>query len=64
MNGHPLTPVLEDPLDLKVLTPNHLLLGKGNMFPPGLFSQEDCFSRRRWKQVQYLSELFWTRWRK
>ena len=65
MNGRPLTTVSTDQRDLEALTPNHLLLLQAEtQLPPGLFSEEDCFSRRRWKQVQYLSNIFWRRWSK
>ena len=30
--------------------------------PPGAFSREHNYSCRRWRQVQYLSNLFWRRW--
>ena len=30
--------------------------------PPGTFQREDLFSRRRWRQVQYLADAFWKRW--
>ena len=30
--------------------------------PPGTFQREDLFSRRRWRQVQYLANVFWKRW--
>ncbi len=30
--------------------------------PPGIFSKDDMYTRKRWKQVQYLMDLFWTRW--
>ena len=63
MNGGPLTTVSTDQRDLEALTPNHLLLLQSEtQLPPGLFSEEDCFSCRRWKQVQYLSNIFWRRW--
>ena len=29
---------------------------------PGAFSREDNYSCRRWRQVQYLSNLYWRRW--
>ncbi|MGH0115994.1 UNVERIFIED_CONTAM: hypothetical protein FKN15_060458 [Acipenser sinensis] len=29
---------------------------------PGLFRKEDLYARRRWKQVQYMADLFWKRW--
>jgi putative ribosome biogenesis GTPase RsgA len=31
--------------------------------PPGSFEEVDLYTRKRWRQVQYLVELFWTRWR-
>ena len=63
INGRPLTSPSDDPCDLEPLTPNHLLLMKvqPNM-PPGTFNKDDQYARRRWKQVQYLADLFWTRW--
>lgn len=65
MNGRPLTTVSTDQRDLEALTPNHLLLLQSEtQLPRGLFSEEGCFSRRRWKQVQYLSNIFWRRWSK
>ncbi len=30
--------------------------------PPGIFKKHDLYLRRRWKQVQYISDLFWKRW--
>ncbi|KAI7791514.1 hypothetical protein IRJ41_021689 [Triplophysa rosa] len=54
-----------DPNDLEALTPNHLLLLKTKpCLPPGLFQKEDMYARRRWKQVQYMADLFWKRWTK
>lgn len=63
LNDRPITKLSDDPNDLEPLTPNHILLMKGNpSLPPGLFQQHDLYSRRRWKQVQYISDLFWKRW--
>ncbi|KAL3046456.1 hypothetical protein OYC64_004454 [Pagothenia borchgrevinki] len=63
MNDRPLTTVSSDPNDLEPLTPNHLLLLKTKpIMPPGLFHKEDLYSRRRWRQAQYLADLFWRRW--
>jgi transposase InsO family protein len=65
LNNRPLTPVSDNPEDLEALTPNHLLLlNAGVTFPPGLFCKSDACSKKRWKQVQYLADLFWTRWRR
>ena len=63
INGRPLTKVSDDPKDLQALTPNHLLLLRGSPdLPPGVFKKEDVFSIRRWRQVQYLTDVFWHRW--
>ena len=63
LNARPITVTSGDSKNPEPLTPNHLLLLKGKpMLPPGLFSKQDRYSRRKWKQVQYLSDLFWKRW--
>ena len=65
MNNRPLTALSDDPGDLEPLTPNHLLLlNSESTFPPGLFSKDDLYLRQRWRQVQYLANLFWTRFRR
>ena len=63
VNGRPLTVVSDDPSDLKVLTPNDLLLLSGipPRVPLGKFAKEDRYTRR-WRHVQYLGDLFWKRW--
>lgn len=63
INGWPITKVSDDPKDPEPLTPNHLLLLRsGPTLPPGRFGKEDSYSCRRWKQVQYLVDIFWRRW--
>ena len=63
LNGRPLTRCSTDPRDLTCLTPNHLLLLKDQQsLPPGIFSDHDNYVRHRWRQIQYLSNLFWKRW--
>ena len=65
LNSRPLTTISDDPNDLEPLTPNHILLMKcGPTYPPGLFSADDRYVRRRWKQVQYLTNIFWSRWKR
>ncbi|KAL3987757.1 hypothetical protein ACER0C_014872 [Sarotherodon galilaeus] len=65
VNGRPITRASNDPNDLDALTPNHLLLLKGQpVLPPGLFQREDLYAKKRWRQVQYLSDIFWKRWTK
>lgn len=63
LNDRPITKVSDDVNDLEALTPNHILLLKGKpILAPGLFQESDLYIRRRWRQVQYLSDLFWKRW--
>ena len=63
INSRPLTPLLMDPHHDGPLTPNHLLMLRGNHDqPPGVFHDNDKFSGKRWRQVQYLAELFWQIW--
>lgn len=63
INDRPITTSPDDPNDLEALTPNHLLLLKRQpSLPPGLFEKDDQYAHRKWKQVQYLADLFWKRW--
>ena len=63
VNGRPVTKVSDDPRDMEALTPNHLLLLRsGPSAPPGLFSKDEIYSRRRWRQIQYPADIFWRRW--
>ena len=63
INGRPISKVSDDPNDVEALMPNHLLLLRsGPTLPPGLFRREDLYSRRRWRQAQYLADVFWRRW--
>ncbi|KAJ8027040.1 hypothetical protein HOLleu_32065 [Holothuria leucospilota] len=63
VNGRPLTHVSNDVDDLEPLTPNHLLLLRsGTSFPESHVNERDVYSKRRWKQVHYLANIFWRRW--
>jgi len=63
VSGRPMTKSSDDPSDSEVLTPSHLLLlGLGPNFPSGVFRKEDGDSRRKWRQVQYLADVFWQGW--
>ncbi|CAI5660438.1 unnamed protein product [Oreochromis niloticus] len=67
LNHRPLTTdTINDPNSAEPLTPNHLLTMKESvpLPPPGRFVREDLYARKRWRRVQYLTELFWSRWRK
>jgi hypothetical protein len=60
MNSRPLTKLSDDANDLEALTPNHLLLLKGNN--PVVADKPTGNLTRRWKQVQHLADTFWKRW--
>lgn len=63
VNSRPITKVSEDPRDPEPLTPNHLLLlHAGPTAPPGIFGKHDSYGTRRWRQVQYMADIFWKRW--
>ena len=63
LNERPFTHNSGDPVDMEPLTPNHLLLMQSNLnVPSGVFMKGDLYCRNRWKQVQYLADLFWKRW--
>ncbi|XP_043231525.1 uncharacterized protein LOC122386414 [Amphibalanus amphitrite] len=65
LNSRPLTFVSLDHRDPLPLSPNDLLLLNGVASPPaGLFGPDDLYARRRWRQVQYLADIFWSRWTK
>lgn len=65
LNSRPLTEISNDSNDLVPLTPNHLLLLRGEpLLPIGECKKEDLYLRKRWKQSQYLADIFWKRWRK
>ena len=64
VNGRPITRLSDDSKDAAPLTPNHLLLLRtGPDLPPGQFVKQDLH-KRRWRQVQYLADIFWRRWLK
>ena len=63
INSRPITKESSDLNDLEALTPNHLLLLKVKPeLPPGVFHKDDQYANRRWRQVQYLADVFWKRW--
>lgn len=63
INSRPITKASTDLNDLEALTPNHLLLLKVKPeLPPGVFHKDDQYVNRRWRQIQYLADVFWKRW--
>ena len=65
LNSRPLVPLMLHDSEEEPLTPNHLLLLRGNPnLPPGTFDTNSCYTRRHWAQVQFLANQFWRRWAK
>ena len=57
-----LTSLSDDYNDLQVLTPKHFLTGKvTKYFGSSEFPRSDINSRKCWKSVQVLANMFWTR---
>ena len=51
---------------LEALTPSSLLTQKYRVVLPfsGRFAALDVYARQRWRQMQHLSNVFWSRWRR
>ena len=63
LNDRPLTAVDDHSDSSEPLTPSKLLLLRSNTsLPMGVFSKSDRYSRRWWRQAQYLADVFWLRW--
>ena len=63
LNDRPLWPPSNDSNDEQPLTPNQLLLHDQNScLPLGIFTENDNYARRWWKQANYLTNIFWKRW--
>ena len=66
VNSRPLSvDNMEDPNFPEPLTPNHIFTMKFKILlqPPGQFVNEDLYSRKRWRRIQYLLNVFWSRWK-
>jgi hypothetical protein len=67
LNNRPLSvDFLDDPSSSEPLTPNHILTLKSKVWvpPPQSFCDANIYSVNRWKRVQYLTNEFWTRWKR
>ncbi|XP_032425350.1 uncharacterized protein LOC116724101 isoform X2 [Xiphophorus hellerii] len=66
VNSRPLAVENLSDSSLEPLTPNHILMMKSSVIlpPPGEFVSQDLYLRKRWRQVQFLANEFWTRWKK
>ena len=62
INSRPITPVSDDIKDFQPLTPNHFLIGRPSLFHrQGIFTEKELNSKRKWKVIQALLEIFWKR---
>lgn len=62
VNGRQITKGSDNLNDLELLTPNHLLLMKLKPnLPHSNFVKQDLYAHRHWRQVQYMTDLFWKR---
>lgn len=59
---------ISDPQSLEPLTPNHLITMKSKIIPSNLslldIEQSDLYAAKQWRRVQYMIDLFWSRWKK
>ena len=63
LNNRPITPTSDDANDFQALRPSHLLMMQASPSSPCKSDSKDIY-RSRWRQVQYLADLFWKRWLK
>ncbi|XP_044585962.1 uncharacterized protein LOC123266000 [Cotesia glomerata] len=60
LNSRPLTPLNEDPADLAVLTPGHLLIGQSlTAIPDPSLTDLQPARLSHWEQVQQMVQHFW-----
>ncbi|XP_051171031.1 uncharacterized protein LOC127287922 [Leptopilina boulardi] len=65
LNSRPITPLSEDPNDLRALTPAHFLIGDTFTNLPELNLTDLPVNRlSNWEHIQYVKQHFWKRWSK
>ena len=66
VNNRPLTANSDNVKDFEALTPNHFLIGRNfcNNNHLGETRKSNLCSRKRWRQVQLLTQHFWSHWLK
>ena len=64
IDSRPLTVISSDIKDPPPLSSSQILTMKISVVlpPPGQFQHNDVYMCRRWPRVQYLCNLFWSRW--
>ena len=66
INSRPLSvDNLADPVNFIPISPSNLITGKPSivMSPPGNFTNDDLYSSRRWKKIQFVVNQFWFKYR-
>jgi len=62
VNSRPLTSISDDPNDFDAITPNHFIINRSNDNTPlGNFDDKDLDSRRKWRKVQAVTNMYWKR---
>ena len=66
LNSRPLLPIhCHDPDGIEVLTPSHLLIGKGvSALPEDPVPNENPHLLKTWRRCQAMAHHFWSRWAK
>ena len=65
LNSRPITPISEDPNDLRALTPAHFLIGDTFTNIPEVNVMNVPVNRlSTWRHIQYIKQHFWSRWYK
>ena len=61
LNGRPLLPCDNNPIDFYAVTPNDFIIKKFDNFALGDFKEEGISSRKKFKSIQSYSNEFWRR---
>ncbi|KYN13986.1 hypothetical protein ALC57_13816 [Trachymyrmex cornetzi] len=65
MNSRPLTPLSEDPNDLRAITPGHFLIGENLQAYPERDVRDLAVNRlSRLQHIEQIKQHFWSRWQK
>lgn len=65
LNSRPLCPISEDPNDLEILTPAHLLIGQSlTAVPERDLTNVKVNFTRRYTHLRQMQQHFWSRWTK
>ena len=66
VNARPISAIPSEVGQPQPLTPAMLLTMKTRPLapPPGTFTPQDLYARRRWRRAQYLADQFWVRWKR